>query len=152
MKRTMMIAAFALTTLMAQQGMASTAEGQFMKANNDAALNTRSDLITQQPHSISGTHYVAQGAPHHFNFRVENDGQVHLASHQLAGAHNVAYRLNAKVLDQQGHVVASSASDAQGNFNIDSAMSAGQYMLVVDGKTTQSRSSSDSSYEILTSL
>ncbi|MFC0338938.1 hypothetical protein SAMN05421848_0460 [Kushneria avicenniae] len=152
MKRTMIIAAVTLTTLMAQQGMASTTEGQFMKANNDATLNTRSDLIAQQTHSISGTHYVAQGAPHHFNFKVENDGQVHLFSHQPAGAHNAAYRLNAMVLDQQGNVVASSASDAQGNFNIDSPMTAGQYTLVVDGNTTQSRSSSDSSYEILTSL
>ncbi|WP_438767678.1 hypothetical protein [Kushneria sp. TE3] len=156
MTRTLLIAALSLTTLMAQQSMASTAEGEFMKANNGAALNTGSSMLSRSAvataNGVTGTHYAAQGAPHRFAFNVENDGQVQLASRQLAGTHNAAYRLNAMVLDQQGQVVASSASDTQGNFNIDSALTAGQYTLVVDGRTTQSRASSDNSYEILTSL
>ncbi|REC95973.1 hypothetical protein [Kushneria indalinina] len=156
MTRTLLIAALSLTTLMAQQSMASTAEGDFMKANNAAALNTDSSTLSRSAvntaSGLTGTYYAAQGAPHRFQFNVENDGRVQLASRSLAGTHNAAYRLNALVLDQQGQVVASSASDVQGDFSIDSALDAGQYTLVVDGNTTQSRSSSDSSYEILTSL
>ncbi|WP_456270031.1 hypothetical protein M1D97_07065 [Kushneria sp. AK178] len=156
MTRTLLIAALSLTTLMAQQGMASTVEGEFMKANNGAALNSDTSTLSHASvnavDGLTGTYYAAQGAPHRFQFNVEDGGRIQLASRQPADAHNAAYRLNAMVLDQQGHVVASSASDAQGNFNIDSTLAAGQYTLVVDGKTTQSRSSSDSSYEILTSL
>lgn len=156
MTRTFLIAALSLTTLMAQQSMASTTEGQFMKANNGAALNTTSNTLSPAAvataEGLTDTYYAAQGAPHRFQFNVENDGQVQLVSRHPAGAHNTAYRLNAMVLDQQGQVVASSASDAQGNFNIDSNLTAGQYTLVVDGNTTQSPSSSDSSYEILTSM
>lgn len=156
MTRTLLIAALSLTTLMAQQSMASTTEGQFMKANNGSALNTSSNALSPSAvataDGLTGTYYAAQGAPQRFNFHVENGGQVQLASRHSAGAHNASYRLNAMVLDQQGQVVASSASDAQGNFNIDSTLSAGHYTLVVDGNTTQSPSSSDSSYEILTSM
>ncbi len=156
MTRTLLIAALSLTTLMAQQSMASTAEGQFMKANNGAALNTDGSALSAQSiataQGLTGTHYAAQGAPHRFTFNLENSGNVRLASRHFAGAVNPSYRLNAMVLDNQGQVVASSASDMQGNFNIDSALSAGQYTLVVAGNTTQSPSSSDSSYEILTSL
>ncbi|GHC18589.1 hypothetical protein GCM10010082_07500 [Kushneria pakistanensis] len=156
MTRTLLIAALSLTTLMAQQSMASTTEGQFMTANNGAALNTDGSALSAQAvataQGLTGTHYAAQGAPHRFTFNLENDGNVQLASRHFAGSVNPSYRLNAMVLDEQGQVVASSASDVKGDFNIDSTLAAGQYTLVVDGNTTQSPSSSDTSYEILTSM
>lgn len=77
---------------------------------------------------------INSGHPHTYSFNLEQPATVSIASRHFPGAHQNTLPMKARLIDAQGNTV-SEVNSTAGEFEIQEALQAGQYRLVVSGNS-----------------
>ncbi|XKE44737.1 hypothetical protein LG302_15370 [Halomonas organivorans] len=113
-----------------------------------AALAGSPDTLTP---GISDTYLIPQGMQR-FVLEIDAAGQLRLEGRTLAAASSGMFRLQARLLDPDGRLVADT-DNAYGVFRLQAPVVPGRYRLEVDGQVNGSRRQLETSrYSILTVL